>query len=325
MIMRKSIFLLGMAALAMASCTNEEVLNVAESNYIRFDRAFVGNPTKVATELTEDNIASFWVYAYADDQALLSNENVYLQGGVWAYDALKQWDSDVTAYSFAAYSNGGTDKGKGKLETGAAYTTAGGLVLTDYTNADGSKDLLVDISSNDLADANVPVEFNFAHALSMVKFTIKSGMGNTKELTITNVAIEAGSVKDKATLTYTEATEPNFDWTDPSGNVNWTLEDGTAKTEAAYEKEFTAIPQTVSDFNLTFTVEVTSTDDAAQPVTKNITAKVPGTTWTEGNRYNYIATITGTDVDMIEFAEPKVTAWVDQDGTETDVTSSPVQ
>ena len=52
--MKKSIFLLGMAVAALASCTNEEVTQVAENRTIGFAGAFVDNATKA--DITKDNI-----------------------------------------------------------------------------------------------------------------------------------------------------------------------------------------------------------------------------------------------------------------------------
>lgn len=48
--------MLGVAALALASCTNEEVLNVSDSRAIGFD-AFVGKTTKA--DITDANIREF--------------------------------------------------------------------------------------------------------------------------------------------------------------------------------------------------------------------------------------------------------------------------
>lgn len=111
--MKKSLFVLGVAAAVLTGCSQSEVTDIAESSAIKFSKAFVGNPTKSATVVDNDNIQSFYVYAYKNEDALLTNENVYLQNGLWAYDNIKIWDNAAT-YSFAAYSNGGTAKGAGK-------------------------------------------------------------------------------------------------------------------------------------------------------------------------------------------------------------------
>lgn len=54
--MRKSILLLAAAA-ALASCTQSEVLEVAENRAISFD-PFVGKATRAATEIVDPNTGS---------------------------------------------------------------------------------------------------------------------------------------------------------------------------------------------------------------------------------------------------------------------------
>ena len=62
--MKKSLLMLGVAVAALASCTQNEVVDIAESNAIKFDNAFVGNATKAtAPEITKDNITDIYVYA----------------------------------------------------------------------------------------------------------------------------------------------------------------------------------------------------------------------------------------------------------------------
>ena len=138
--MKKSLFVLGVAAAVLTGCSQSEVTDIAESSAIKFSKAFVGNPTKSATVVDNDNIQSFYVYAYKNEDALLTNENVYLQNGLWAYDNIKIWD-DAATYSFAAYSNGGTAKGVGSLESVSYDKGAGELKISSYT-AGGDDDFL---------------------------------------------------------------------------------------------------------------------------------------------------------------------------------------
>lgn len=56
--MKKNLFLMGMAAMTLASCTNE-VLKVADMHTIGFD-AFVGNTTRAVTEVKTLN--NFYVF-----------------------------------------------------------------------------------------------------------------------------------------------------------------------------------------------------------------------------------------------------------------------
>lgn len=75
--MKKGLLMLGVAALALASCTNEEVLNVSDSRAIGFD-AFVGKTTKA--DITDANISEFYVYGGYDNNLTNVFDNVkYIQ------------------------------------------------------------------------------------------------------------------------------------------------------------------------------------------------------------------------------------------------------
>jgi len=313
--MKKSLFVLGVAAAVLTGCSQSEVTDIAESSAIKFSKAFVGNPTKSATVVDNDNIQSFYVYAYKNEDALLTNENVYLQNGLWAYDNIKIWDNA------AAYSNGGTAKGAGSLENVSYDKSAGTLKISSYT-AGGDDDLLASISTETLAEANTPVAFTFKHVLSMVKFTVKSGLGNDKELVINNLTVEAGKIQNNGDLTYSTAAT-NWELAQ-SGQTYASLSaaDLNATTETPAEAEFTVLPQEVSG-GFTVTIEATITPEGESAINKTFTATIPADNakWKVGNRYNYIATINATDMDIIEFDAPKVDDWNNiLPGTDVDVT-----
>ena len=318
--MKKSLFVLGVAAAVLTGCSQSEVTDIAESSAIKFSKAFVGNPTKSATVVDNDNIQSFYVYAYKNEDALLTNENVYLQNGLWAYDNIKIWD-DAATYSFAAYSNGGTAKGVGSLENVSYDKNAGTLKISSYT-AGGDDDLLASISTETLAEANTPVAFTFKHVLSMVKFTVKSGLGNDKELVINNLTVEAGKIQNNGDLTYSTAAT-NWELAQ-SGQTYASLSaaDLNATTETPAEAEFTVLPQEVSG-GFTVTIEATIIPEGESAINKTFTATIPADNakWKVGNRYNYIATINATDMNIIEFDAPKVDDWNNiLPGTDVDVT-----
>ena len=318
--MKKSLFVLGVAAAVLTGCSQSEVTDIAESSAIKFSKAFVGNPTKSATVVDNDNIQSFYVYAYKNEDALLTNENVYLQNGLWAYDNIKIWD-DAATYSFAAYSNGGTAKGVGSLENVSYDKNAGTLKISSYT-AGGDDDLLASISTETLAEANTPVAFTFKHDLSVVKFTVKSGLGNDKERVINNLTVEAGKIQNNGDLTYSTAAT-NWELAQ-SGQTYASLSaaDLNATTETPAEAEFTVLPQEVSG-GFTVTIEATITPEGESAINKTFTATIPADNakWKVGNRYNYIATINATDMNIIEFDAPKVDDWNNiLPGTDVDVT-----
>lgn len=307
-VMKKIFILAAVTATALTACTKTETTAVSEGNLIKFDNAFVGNPTKAeVTQIDNKSIQNFYVYANKDNAPLFEGEKVYLQNGNWAYDNLKTWDKLATSYAFAAYSNGGVE-GTDGTTTATVTFTGNTLTLTDYTVDYGDqRDLVVAYSPTTLADNNTPVEFAFSHALAMVKFTIESSLGTT-EVSISDFKVNG--FMNKADLTL-ESASSTIVWDTPDESA--TISNSTALTAttetAAVSDEFVVIPQTVSGATVTFNASITLGSDPA--IEKVITAKIPETYFNSGYRYNFIATITGTNMDVIEFAAPTVSEWKD--------------
>lgn len=198
--MKKSLFVLGVAVAALASCTQNEVVDIAESNAIKFD-AFVGNPTKAVTEVDNDNIEAFHVYGTKNGATgFFDGDQVYESGtaDVWIYDNLKTWET--ATYTFAAYSNGGV---KNAASTSNVEWNGTSLTIENYDAWTEQKDLLVSIASNAdaLGSQNVPVQFTFKHALALIKFTIKSDLGDgNNAVKISNFTVTG--INSTANLTY---------------------------------------------------------------------------------------------------------------------------
>ena len=218
-------------------------------------------------------------------------------GESWTYDNLEQWEQGT--YTFAAYSNGGITT-TGDMISAAEWdgTT---LTIPDYEIA--GKDLIVSISSTNINDQNEKVRYQFEHALSMIKFTIKSELGDgDNAITISNFTVTG--LKDKATLTYTTANKSN--WTVPSEDE--TLSNGAefdvTTTDPGESDPFVVIPQSVTKMTVSFTATI----EGMTP--KILTAEI-NDTWEPGFRYNYIATITGLNMDIIQFDKPIVSGWDD--------------
>lgn len=322
-VMKKIFILAAVTAIALTACTKTETTAVSEGNLIKFDNAFVGNPTKAeVTQIDNKSIQNFYVYANKDNAQLFEGEKVYLQNGNWAYDNLKTWDESATSYAFAAYSNGGVEGTDGTTTATVAFTE-NKLTLTDYTvDYEDQRDLVVAYSPTTLADRNTPVEFAFSHALAMVKFTIESSLGTT-EVGISDFKVNG--FMNKADLTL-ESASSTIVWDTPDESatiLNSTALTATTET-AAVSDEFVVIPQTVSAGTVTFKASITLGSDPA--IEKVITAKIPETYFNSGYRYNFIATITGTNMDVIEFAAPTVSEWKDYTDTsisDDQVTSAP--
>lgn len=321
--MKKSLFMMGVAVAALSSCTQSEVLNVADNNVIKFENAYVGKATRAATVLDNSNFGSFYVYGYNSTSPatdVFTGENVFKgDGTAWGYDNLEPYDENAV-YTFAAYSDGGTTKGTGQLATGVnfdASTTPATLKIDNYTTTD-NKDLIVSFSHNNIDDANAPVAFTFKHALAQVKFTIQSALGDENKIAISNFSVTGFA--DNANLTYTMGENHEVDiisWANLGGGTSATktinaLDNNVATTSNSAYGTYVVIPQKVLTLTMKFDATLYKADGTK--VEKNgMTATVSGQVFNEGYRYNFIATIDGPDMGQISFAEPIVEEWLDYD------------
>ena len=347
--MKKSLFVLGVAVAALASCTNEEVVTMPEGRAIGFS-SFVNNNTKAITEITGANLSSFYVFGnYGEGTWSPVYTNVEVKGG--AVGDNSEWTPTQTAYwelnekyRFAAYSNG-------NASTTASFDAANQkLTFAGYDVVTNQKDLIAAIPAeltSDASDAtaNDDVNLSFYHMLSQVKFTFNTTDSEDYTMKISDVKIESATTKADGTYTY-NATANQIDWTGNAttgtyefGTLNDIAEDPAG---ADYENSLAllVIPQgNTNSLNVTFTATFWDGEHSEDsPIAKgNFTASLAYTgqslatgttenTWTPGFRYNYSVTINGSTIDsdleenVIKFNVDAVDNW--DDATDSTVTPS---
>lgn len=334
--MKRSLFMLGVAVAALSSCSNNEVLDIAESNAIKFSNTFVGKPTRSVTapELTTDNLKEMYVFASNDDGKVFDDNPklVYRIGETneWGYDNLVAWKADKN-YNFVAYA--GKDLGESvKANDGNESLKFSGIVVNG--DKDNQFDLLYSNTvkrSPATVDGNPTIDFTFGHLLSMVQFTLKSGFGATTEVKITNFkfyGVKTTGSYDASSPAWTLSSAANNE-----GDTNFIYDaEETAQYDAVATKDvvnsWVIIPQKNTDSEnvemVKFTVNVF--DGETQIGTKDFTAKIPSITWEKGYRYNYIFTITpeqmGVADQYITFDAPTVTEWEDDTNLSIDENNS---
>lgn len=318
--MKKSFLMFGVAAMALASCTQNEVVEYAENRAIQFD-AFVNNNTRAVTEVK--NLNNFYVFGKFGDDASTYGNQVYAN----ELNTTTHYWVASKYYSFGAYANGES----GKIDNATFEAETKTLTFPSYT-PDDTKDLVVatyalqakaDVTTND------PVSLNFKHMLSQVKFTFKTTDADAYTLKISDLRIN--NAVTKATGTYTDGV---IDWsTEPeTGNYAYT----EIVDVAVEENNYTAsevklvIPQkNTNSLKVTFKATISGSGLAEKSSTFTAdlayaVGTVSGTeanTWTPGFVYNYVATINADQIDpdlvdqKIEFT-PTVTPW--KDANETD-------
>ena len=242
------LFAAASATLMLASCTQNEVVEMPATRAIGFG-TYVGNTSRAVTETTvgflqnntETGGNGFYVFgSYMDGTDLIpvfdgksSQSHVTYDGAAWGYDPINYWLFDKT-YKYAAY---GPAAALNKGEASFNYA-ANTLTIKDFS-PEGTLDLVVAEADKNGYTVNTPaegadatvrtVQFKFFHALSKVRFTFVNGWRNHVKLTVSDVKISG--VKNTGTLitngTLADATVGN--------GISWTL--GTGTKDYAWESE----------------------------------------------------------------------------------------
>lgn len=338
--MKKCIFLLAAAAAAFASCTQSEVVEVAEGRAIGFS-SFVNNNTRAVTPLAQDNLSKFFVFGNYGTSWTPVYTNVGVNGGQvgdnseWTPEQTAYWQAQQ-AYRFAAYSDGGNKFDK------ASFTPASQeLKFTDYTV--GNNDLIAAIPAEIAAQTDATdyddVNLSFYHMLSRVKFTFSNTDSYDYTMAISNITVNA---INKATGKYTyNANENAIDWTEGTSSSDYnfgTLDDIAQAVNpdgSTHSVELFVIPQSNANLEVTFTA--TFSDGAGQIAAGSFKGSLSytgttsnGTTqWVPGYMYNYTVEINGDDIDsnlsqkVIKFNVDAVEGWKDDGSNNVTPTTAP--
>ena len=244
--MKKFLFL-GIAATAMlASCTNDEMVEMNPQNAIGFE-TFVDKSTR-ATDVTKDNLDKFKVWAYQESTPILIGEQVTKSGSDWGYTNTQYWVAGKT-YNFHAIA-------PVDCETGDSYTYDGTSAAPsiDFTNGAGLTDLIyAQVSGVKYATLSADIEkvaFNFNHLLSRVRFNFTESFANDQitvqvtDLKITG-ATSAGTYNGSAWT---------FESTPATATYSFDGAHATDWTTNAVSNHLYFIP-TTQDFTISFTVK----------------------------------------------------------------------
>lgn len=283
------LFAAASATLMLASCTQNEVVEMPATRAIGFG-TYVGNTSRAAAEDTSldflkdaDKGNGFYVFgSYAEDSkevvvfnGVSSQSHVIYNGSAWGYSPMNYW-SVGKKYTFAAYGPAAA------LNNGTASFnyTANTLSITGF-EATGNLDLVVAEGKNAgytlASETATPemVDFKFFHALSKVRFTFKNGWRNLVTLKVSDVKLtgakRTGDLVTTGTLAAATAPFALEKWSNQAvktdGNdYTWKKENGdddtfsSTTTDESYPYEYFLMPQTlVADaIKLTFTCQVTN-------------------------------------------------------------------
>lgn len=308
----KRLVMCGVVALALAGCTQSEVLNISSDRAIGFD-AYTGKGTRTVNDITGGGSATgfnkfivYGSYSISEDQETVVFNGVEVSyttsssgTSSWTYANEQYWQNGD--YKFVAYSDGNSAFSEIDGPT-ASYTHDGGLQIQNYVV--GEKDLIfatvekpdVDKSTYD----GTPVNLTFSHLLSKVKFTFTETFADNLTVEVSNLKIV--NSKTKGTYKY-DADAYAYKWEIGKDTKEITYKTPVVVSTSYRPEECYVLPQSTNGLTASFTVTVKDalntivmsknfTGDAA--VSLNVTN---ATEWLNGFAYNYTAELTPAVID----------------------------
>lgn len=234
----KKIFLIGLTAAAMlASCSNDETVEMAQQKAIGFSNAFVNNGTRsvVDPSFTTTSLNDFAVYGFTQNGQIFDGVKVSKGGAAWSYDNVQYWVPGNT-YTFGAIApHSAANVSDVKLPEGATKVE----MKVAFTNTDADQVDLLHAAPTQIAGTAVtptytePVSMTFNHQLSKVKFSFQNSVGAGYNVKVSNVKITDAYEKGTLTVGATENTWSNQ--TDKALVLNFgnVVADGATADEAA--------------------------------------------------------------------------------------------
>lgn len=344
--MKKTLF----AALALAfvaSCSNEEVVEMAQKEAIGFDNAFVDNSTRSVSDpsITNANIASFDVYGFVDKTGKIFEGTDVTGSGTttdsnasWSYTGTPQYWITDAIYNFCAVAPANVVTATATVSNEEDANNTKNTITTtfNYTN--------VDVNQNDLLYSeaacvagkpigNSDVAFTFRHLLSKVKFSFKNDYNGTNAtIKVTGIKITDTVLGATATLTSNSTTWSSNQSGSLTINFGDATPDATTETpepeaddyaygttyESYYEKLI--IPSASKEYTIEFvvTLYVSGTEIATYNHTGENAAKVTFEPQA-GKSYDINAEINAKNIDPenpagqepIQFTVTNITGWTE--------------
>lgn len=291
----KRFLFLGIAATAMlASCTNDETVEMNPQSAIGFE-TFVDKSTR-ATDVTTADLAAFELYGWrtkgTTTEQIFNAQEVTANNGVCTYSPLQYWIGGYN-YTFEAIAPKSGNNG-------VTFNAVNGASTIEFVS-DSETDLIYATENKDLTGTTnltaTPgaVELVFNHLLSRVKFSFVNGFPaeSDVELTVSNVKINnAGTtaICTPSTKTWAAATA--------SGVVNFASDDvaNIAGTKSAETEHKYLIPADIKDYTVSFTVKMTQ-GGVSDTFNHTVTLSTDALVLKAGKSYDLTATLDAQNIN----------------------------
>lgn len=233
----KKILLGGMIALALASCTNDDVIQEqTDSSKIGFSVTTQGTSRASDIYCANNMMNSFKVSAKMDNATFFEGDEVTRSGDTWVNSATRYWPASG-ALDFYAYTN---DNGTFVWDPTAAPTFTDYEVASDVAS---QSDLVYAVAAGQTKAANSTVALNFRHALSQIVFRAKNTNPN---LYVEVTGVSVVNVNGKGTYTFpTASTTTNVAHGTASGTVpaaQGTWDEANFSGLTSYSTTFDTVP-----------------------------------------------------------------------------------
>lgn len=330
----KKLFMIGLAATAMlASCSNDETVEMAQQKAIGFSNAFVNNGTRsiVDPSFTTKTLEDFAVYGFTQAGQIFKGDKVYKGGPAstgWSYDVLQYWVPGNT-YTFGAIaphsvatnvSDVALPENAKKVEMTVAFTN------TDADQVDLLHAEPAQIAGTEVTETyKTPVSMTFRHQLSKVKFSFENAVGEGYNVKVSNIKIMDAYTNG----TLTVAANGNT-WSAQANNTlgldfgNVVADDATADEAAVIANTATLesyneklmIPMDATTYTVTFTAELYQGDVLLGSYNHEV--KIENVEFKLGYCYDFKASLTHENItdkplNPIEFDVTNVEDWNETD------------
>lgn len=335
--MKKYLFLAVAATAMMASCSNDEVVEMAQGRAIAFD-TFVNKQTRA--ELNTDNLSEFNVWGYQDGVGYIFDQERVAKditnndlSQAWKYEGTRYWVKDANYFfeAIAPITNGHWTITK----SDAAKSSQFRFDNTSTSGANGEVDLIYATATANPTDLSsvAPVSFDFKHLLSRVKFTFTNAM-KSDDVTLRIYDITIKGTWGAALINKSLDSKVWFDNDGSTVDLVCSEIASISNANNASSGVKYMIPQEGKEvaYAISFKVDLIQNGITTQTYTHSV---VPGTEnpltlpavkMQEGYSYNFTATITpenitgdeDEDLKPIEFTAT-VTNWTEAEGGNIDL------
>lgn len=331
----KKLFMIGLAATAMlASCSNDETVEMAQQKAIGFSNAFVNNGTRsiVDPSFTTETLEDFAVYGFTQAGQIFKGDKVYKGGSAstgWSYDVLQYWVPGNT-YTFGAIaphsvatnvSDVALPENAKKVEMTVAFTN------TDADQVDLLHAEPAQIAGTEVTETyKTPVSMTFRHQLSKVKFSFENAVGEGYNVKVSNIKIMNAYTNG----TLTVAANGNT-WSAQANNTlgldfgNVVADDATADEAAvianaatleSYNEKLMIPMDATATYTVTFTAELYQGDVLLGSYNHEV--KIENVEFKLGYCYDFKASLTHENItdkplNPIEFDVTNVEDWNETD------------